>query len=74
MVSFPNIDKSAFRCGEYVGYSGGVWRIKKANPRGSNCRWFAQKRDGIGYFYARTLADVSEKLSNLDNAATVTKC
>lgn len=26
-----NIEKSIFRCGEYIGYSGGVWRIVRLN-------------------------------------------
>jgi hypothetical protein len=42
--SFPNIDKSSFRRGEYVGYSvgGKVWKITKANPNGSRAKWLAQ--------------------------------
>lgn len=28
-VAYPNIDKSAFKRGEYVGYADGVWRIAK---------------------------------------------
>jgi hypothetical protein len=72
--SFPNIDKSGFRCGEYVGYSvgGKVWKITKANPNGSRAKWLAQT--GRQFFYARTLGEISEKLSNLDDAPTVTNC
>ena len=72
--SFTNIDKSAFRCGEYVGYSAGgkVWKITKANSRGISAKWLAQT--GREFFYAGTLGGISEKLASLDNAATVTNC
>ena len=76
MAPFPNIDKSCKR-GEYVGYSAGndgTWLIKRANPKGSKYRWLVQKRGCEDCFYARTLADVSEKLSNLDNAANLADC
>lgn len=63
--SFPNTERSAFRRGEYVGYSlgGKVWKITKANPNGSRAKWLAQT--GRQFFYAETLAEASEKLSNL---------
>ena len=73
MASFPNIDKSCKR-GEHIGWSAsndGIWFIKRASPKGSKYRWLAQKRNCEDCFYARTLADVSEKLSNLDNAANL---
>ena len=72
--SFPNIDKSSFRRGEYVGYSvgGKVWKITKANPNGSRAKWLAQA--GRQFLYAETLGEISEKLSSLDGAATVTNC
>jgi hypothetical protein len=72
--SFPNIDKSGFRHGEYVGYSAGgkVWKITKANPNGSRAKWLAQT--GRQFLYAETLEEVSEKLSGLSDAATVTNC
>ena len=76
MAPFPNIDKSCKR-GEYVGYSAsndGIWLIKRVNPKGSKYRWLVQKRNDKDCFYARTLADVSEKLSNLGNAVTVNNC
>jgi hypothetical protein len=72
--SFPNIDKSAFRRGEYVGYSEGgkVWKITKANPNGSRAKWLAQT--GRQFLYAGTLEEISEKLSSLGDAATVANC
>ena len=76
MASFPNIDKSC-RHGEYIGWSASndsQWFIKRANPKGSKYRWLAQKRNDKDCFYARTLADVSEKLSNLDNVANPANC
>jgi hypothetical protein len=75
-ASFPNIDISR-RTGEYVGYSAGnngIWFIKRANPIGSKYRWLVQKRNNKDCFYARTLEEVSEKLSRLDNTAIVTNC
>lgn len=73
--SFPNIDKSGFRRGEYVGYSAGgkVWKITKANPNGSRAKWLAQTVGGQ-CFYAETLGEISERLSSLSDAATVTNC
>ena len=68
--SFPNIDKSGFRRGEYVGYGGQhVWRI----TNGMNGGWLAQTVGGQ-CFYKPTLAEISEKLSSLDDAPTVTNC
>jgi len=58
--SFPNIDKSGFRRGEYVGYARGVWRIRKADYG-----WQAIHRDGSGALTGRTLAEISAKLSKL---------
>jgi hypothetical protein len=75
-VSFPNIGISC-RTGEYIGYSAGndgIWFIKRANPIGSKHRWLVQKKNNKDCFYARTLGEISEKLSSLDDAATVTNC
>lgn len=55
--SYHNIDKAAFRLGEYVGYAKGVWQIRKSS-RG----WSAAKRDEPGYLHARTLAGISRQL------------
>lgn len=57
-----NIEKSAFRRGEYVGYGQGtVWHIRKSNS--SYGRWVAFDRDGkLQAQYAFRLADLSPKL------------
>ena len=77
MASFSNIDRSCRR-GEYIGWSAGdadgIWFIKRANPNESKYRWLAQKRNSKDCFCARTLADVSGKLSNFDNAANLANC
>jgi hypothetical protein len=58
--SLYNIEKSAFKRGEYVGYSDGVWRIFKWNAT----TWRAVKRDGGGdYIDAPTLSKLSELLT-----------
>lgn len=60
MKSYPNIDKSAFRKGEYVGYcEGKVYRIRKAE-RGY---WFAYNRDDYSdQVFAFGLESMSNKL------------
>jgi hypothetical protein len=75
MAAFHNIDRSC-RKGEYVGYSegnDGIWFIRRANPKESKYRWLTQKRNSKDCFYARTLAEVSEKLASL-SLATVANC
>jgi hypothetical protein len=63
MQSLPNIERSAFRRGEYVGYANGVWRISRG-PRG----WFATKRDGNARtLYAPTLRLLSIRLDHFAN-------
>jgi hypothetical protein len=67
MNSLPNIEKSVYWQGEYVGYCYGAWRIShSASGDGS---WFAyrvnrsQCRDGEPlYFRSSTLKGMSEKL------------
>jgi hypothetical protein len=72
--SFPNIDKSGFRRGEYVGYGGRhAWRITKMNPNKSKYKWLAQTVGGQ-CFYKPTLAEVSKELARLDNTAIVANC
>ena len=63
MKNLPNIEKSAFRRGEYVGYAHGVWIITRSN--GSNGNWFARHRDNqrAPHLYAFTLEKLSEKLA-----------
>jgi len=59
MRSLINIDKSAFRRGEYVGYANGIWRVKRAGPV-----WNASKRDApFSFLSAPTLRELSEKLA-----------
>ena len=62
MRSYPNIDKSAFRKGEYVGYSEGkVDRISKTNS--SYGTWFAYNRDNYNdQVFAFGLESMSKKL------------
>lgn len=66
MKSYLNIEKSAFRKGEYVGYSweGKVFRIRKSDisPR----VWFAFNRDNPSeQLFAFGLDSMSEKLSRV---------
>jgi hypothetical protein len=59
--SFPNIEKSAFRRGEYVGYAHGAWRIT-----GRSGEWRATPNagtDGRAPITGATLADLSEQLT-----------
>jgi hypothetical protein len=61
MRNFHNIEKSAFRKGEYVGYSSGiVFRIAKCDGG-----WYAWA-DGVGRLCPPlpTLRDVSLRLEN----------
>ena len=63
MKSYPNIERSAFRKGEYVGYSNGrVYHIRKSNSSFGN--WFAHNRDNWNdQIYAFGLQSMSDKLS-----------
>lgn len=62
MQSLPNIEKSAFRHGEYVGYAQGVWRIQPCHYGAS--RWVArnQTHTGAAALFAPTLRELSTKL------------
>jgi hypothetical protein len=65
MRDLPNIDKSAFRRGEYVGYSSGIWRIKRDGPV-----WNATKRDApFSILSASTLRELSEELAAWETRA-----
>ena len=58
MKSLPNVEKSAFRKGEYVGYAHGVWRIIRSN----GC-WIARPvNDTRSAIVESTLADISVRL------------
>lgn len=60
---FHNIEKSGFHRGEYVGYGGGTWKIKKY---GTGARlWIAVKQGGGGEFYGSSFSDLSAKLDAL---------
>lgn len=63
MKSFPNIEKSVFRKGQYVGYGGGfVWRITKSTSSfGVWCARNTSKENTM--LWAWTLAEMSNKLS-----------
>jgi hypothetical protein len=65
MKSYPNIDKSAFRKGEYVGYANGkVFQITKINTSFGN--WHAMNRDNWKeQLFAFGLASMSDKLANI---------
>lgn len=56
---FPNIEKSGFHRGEYVGYGGGVWRIVRYG-KGWNAGRQGEPRE---HFTASTLEEVSKILT-----------
>ena len=64
-MTMHNIEKSAFRRGQYVGYGGGkVWHIRKTNSTYGN--WIAWDRDNeANPVYAFRLKDMSDKLAAL---------
>lgn len=63
MRNLPNIEASAFRKGEYVGYADGVWLVRKSNS--SFGTWSARKRDDnqAPLLFAFRLSDLSDKLA-----------
>ena len=64
---YSNIDKSAFRKGQYVGYAiGKVWRIYKDASSGF---WYATSQGKL--VSGNTLRDVSEKLASMKVADTL---
>lgn len=65
MKSFHNIEKSAFRRFEYVGYAAGrVFRIRKSGF-GYWEAWQNEPGVGLPYFRAKGLEAVSAKLEEL---------
>lgn len=58
---YHNIDKSAFRKGEYVGYANGAWKISKSGKR-----W--QARKGADYIFGDSLLSISCQLAALNEA------
>ena len=66
MKNFYNIEKSAFRHGEYIGYGGGlVWRVYKQGRK--DWRAFPRNAHGIGWrcLFGNTLTEISNKLQNV---------
>jgi len=63
MKNYPNIEKSAFRKGEYVGYTEGrIYRISKTNS--SFGTWAAHNRDNYNdQLFAFGLDSMSQKLT-----------
>ena len=66
---YHNIEKSGFHKGQYVGYADGAWRIMR-NGIGT---WSAYKREGIGYYQAHTLREISRRLDAYLEWAAVAK-
>lgn len=64
---FPNIDRSAFRRGEYVGYADGVWKIRRTGSGG----WYAANRDNpdAAQISGKTLAEISRRLQEIAESA-----
>ena len=62
MKNYPNIEKSAFRKGEYVGYcEGKIFHIRKSNSTYGT--WFAYNRDNYNdQIFAFGLDAISQKL------------
>ena len=71
MKSLPNIEKSGFHRGQYVGYGDGkVWRIVRWHKGDKLWRAAARKRgspdwDGSPFVYAATLVEMSSKLESI---------
>ena len=58
-----NIEKSASKPGEYVGYANdGLYRIRK-----TNMGWFAQGRESGKIVQRDTLRQMSETLENIED-------
>ena len=68
MQNYTNIEKSAFRKGEYVGYGSGVWLIRKSRNRPG--LWVAESRDDKrDSIYAPSLKVLSAILQHAGKAA-----
>lgn len=64
MKNLPNIDKSAFRRGEYVGYGQGeVWRIHRTGFPYDKWVATAHNNEHKPAVYAPTLTELSRKIS-----------
>lgn len=66
MKNYYNIEKSAFRHGEYVGYGGGkVWHISKSSSSFGN--WYAHEQNNVNNkIYAFGLKSMSDKLASIN--------
>lgn len=62
-----NIERSAYRAGEYVGYdvvaSPGIWRIKRREG-GTGWRASHSLKPSAGFIFGRTLAEIGDKLAD----------
>lgn len=66
----PNIDKSAFRKGEYVGYCNGAQRIRKGG-QGYETYSLGSQSGAFTYATAQTLFELGGKLAHIaSNTAT----
>ena len=64
MTKLPNIEKSAFRRGEYVGYACGMlWHIRRSTS--SYRTWYAVCRDDdrMPFLYGSALRELSARLA-----------
>lgn len=73
MKDLPNIDKSAFRKGEYVGYGEGVWRVHRYSTGAK--RWRAVHRNITipvrPVLFGPTLASISDQLAMVKFQAAI---
>lgn len=64
MRDLTNVEKSAFKLGEYVGYGGGkVWRIRKTLFGGWKWAAHVPADHSIAPMYGDTLKQISDTLS-----------
>lgn len=61
--SYHNIERSAFRKGEHVGYGGGTFKISKYGSPGSETAYRATEQSTGETFHGRNLGHVSEQLT-----------
>lgn len=66
MKYYPNIEKSVFKKGEYIGYAQGkIFHIRKSTSSYGN--WWAFNRDNYNeQLFAFGLDSLSEKLSKVE--------
>ncbi len=60
----PNIEKSAFRCGEYIGYCNGAQRIRKGG-QGWETYALGPSSGVFTYATAGTLFELGRKLAHI---------